>query len=258
MRAKDIVTVTDRNKVRLIKSPGPAHDHWEHVGHHMDVTGSTNADFYVTAGNFNGESCVGFSFFGFGGDDANNPLPVDLVSFNGDCGDGVVELNWTTASEHNSSHYQLDKSIDGENWNTINTQDAAGNSNQMLSYAYTDDRATSGNNYYRLTQFDIDGEYKEYPVINVSCVNESAGHFSTHPNPSTGEFHVVINDDKLVGNSIIRIVDSRGVIISQKELDVQKGINVFLMNEFKAMPGMYYITVANGKNTSKTIKQSIR
>ena len=128
----------------------------------------------------------------------------------------------------------------------------------MLSYAYTDDRATSGNNYYRLTQFDIDGEYKEYPVINVSCVNESAGHFSTHPNPSTGEFHVVINDDKLVGNSIIRIVDSRGVIISQKELDVQKGINVFLMNEFKAMPGMYYITVANGKNTSKTIKQSIR
>ena len=135
--------------------------------------------------------------------------------------------------EHNSSHYQLDKSIDG-NWNTINTQDAAGNSSQLLSYAYTDDEATGGNNYYRLTQFDIDGEYKEYPVINVSCVNESAGR--THPNPSTGEFHVVINDDKLVGNSIIQIVDSRGVIITQKELNVQKGINVFLMNEFKAMP----------------------
>ena len=33
--------------------------------------------------------------------DDDNALPVELVSFNANCNDGVVDLLWETASENN-------------------------------------------------------------------------------------------------------------------------------------------------------------
>ena len=169
-----------------------------------------------------------------------------------------MELNWTTASEHNSAYYQIEKSRDGENWDVINTQDAAGNSNEMRSYSFVDAHASAGNNLYRLSQFDIDGDSKTYSVVNVNCAAANAGYFSTHPNPSTGQFHVVLNNQELIGTATIRMVDSRGTIVSQKEIEVMEGINVYNFNEFKVAPGMYYITVVNDDKSTETIKQSIK
>ena len=252
MHAKNMSGVNNSGTVRLIKSPGPSHTTWVTCGTHDNVSSPNVNDFWVTS-----ITSTGFSFFGFGSNN-DNPLPVELVSFNGNCGDGVVELNWTTASEHNSAYYQLEKSRDGENWDVINTQDAAGNSNEMRSYSFVDAHASAGNNLYRLSQFDIDGDSKTYSVVNVNCAAANAGYFSTHPNPSTGQFHVVLNNQELIGTATIRMVDSRGTIVSQKEIEVMEGINVYNFNEFKVAPGMYYITVVNDDKSTETIKQSIK
>ena len=260
MHAKNMSGVNNSSTIRLIKcagnnNPNQHHTTWGPCGTHSSITypnGSPNVnDFWVSS------SSTGFSFFGFGSNN-DNPLPVELVSFNGNCGDGVVELNWTTASEHNSAYYQIEKSRDGENWDVINTQDAAGNSNEMRSYSFVDAHASAGNNLYRLSQFDIDGDSKTYSVVNVNCAAANAGYFSTHPNPSTGQFHVVLNNQELIGTATIRMVDSRGTIVSQKEIEVMEGINVYNFNEFKVAPGMYYITVVNDDKSTETIKQSIK
>jgi beta-galactosidase beta subunit len=256
MHADNMSGVVNNQTVRLIKcaghtNPNQHHTTWAPCGTHATVTGSNN-DFWAKS-----TGVTGFSFFGFGSNN-DNPLPVELVSFNGNCGDGVVELNWTTASEHNSAYYQLEKSRDGENWDVINTQDAAGISNEMRSYSFVDAHASSGNNLYRLSQFDIDGASKTYSVVNVNCAAANVGYFSTHPNPSTGEFHVVLNNEELIGTATIRMVDSRGTIVSQKEIEVMEGINVYNFNEFKVAPGMYYITVVNDDKSTETIKQSIK
>ena len=256
MHADNMSGVVNNQTVRLIKcagntNPNQHHTTWSPCGNHAQVLGS-NSDFWVKS-----TGVTGFSFFGFGSNN-DNPLPVELVSFNGNCGDGVVELNWTTASEHNSAYYQIEKSRDGENWDVINTQDAAGNSNEMRSYSFVDAHASAGNNLYRLSQFDIDGDSKTYSVVNVNCAAANAGYFSTHPNPSTGQFHVVLNNQELIGTATIRMVDSRGTIVSQKEIEVLEGINVYNFNEFKVAPGMYYITVVNDDKSTETIKQSIK
>ena len=256
MHAKNMSGVNDASTVRLIKcagnnNPNQHHTTWSPCGTHTSVSSTNVNDFWVTS------TSTGFSFFGFGSNN-DNPLPVELVSFNGNCGDGVVELNWTTASEHNSAYFQLEKSRDGENWDVINTQDAAGNSNEMRSYSFVDAHASAGNNLYRLSQFDIDGDSKTYPLVNVNCAAPNSGYFSTHPNPSTGEFHVVLNNQELIGTATIRMVDSRGTIVSQKEIEVMEGINVYNFNEFKVAPGMYYISVVNDDKSTETIKQSIK
>jgi hypothetical protein len=238
----------NKDKVRIIKSAGPSHTSWEALTYVS--TSGTDSDFTVNA------SGTGFSFFG-GGTDDDDALPVELVSFTGNCVDGVVDVTWTTESEFNSAYYELENSRDGIAWEVINTQDAAGQSTETLEYHVRDASPNSGNNYYRLTQVDIDGTQKTYDVINVSCSETSKGYFSIFPNPSSGSFQVILNNDEIVGNANMNITDTKGNVVMTKSIDVKSGINMYVVNEALA-PGIYYISVVNGAHATSILKHSVR
>lgn len=92
-------------------------------------------------------------------------LPVELLYF-----DGVEyplwnTLKWSTASEQNSSHFIIEKSTDGGNWREIANKTAAGNSNEKLNYSHSDNIDQHAIHYYRLVQYDIDGQFKIYGPI---------------------------------------------------------------------------------------------
>jgi hypothetical protein len=195
------------------------------------------------------------SFSEFGGAGGSSPLPVELVSFAGSCEDGVVSLSWQTASEHNSSHFDIEKSRDGESWQVIETIPASGNSNELLNYtAY--DQVTNILNYYRLNQVDIDGTNKRYDPIAVSCEASQNGIFMTYPNPSNEGFNIIINDKALEGEMNMNIYTSTGSIILQKRIEVKEGVNVFIVNE-KLLPGLYFIELKDQNNNTKMIRHLI-
>ena len=118
--------------------------------------------------------------------------------------------------------------------------------------------ALEGNNYYRLSQYDIDGASKVYDVINVNCSGSSKGYFSTYPNPTTGAFQVVLNNKELVGTSVLNIMDTKGSSILHRAVDVKAGVNLFSVQDLQLAPGIYYIRIINGDKTTEVIKQSIR
>jgi len=244
--------VSDYTRVRIIKSlgsdtPSLHHDSWTAPTHVSSV--GSNSDFEVTA------SGAGFSFFGGGGGGDNN-LPVELLSFNGSCTDGVVELSWQTASEFNSSHYELEHSRDGATWSVVNTQAAAGNSAELLTYNYTDVNALVGDNYYRLTQVDLDGTEKVYDVINASCAELISDYFSVFPNPSSGSFNVILNNSDIVGDGVMRIVDTKGTLVLEKTIEVKNGINMYPVSQ-KWSPGVYFISISKGDKSTPILRHSI-
>ena len=244
---------TDVSKVRIIKSAGSENSSINHVTWTgLDLLSSSGipADFTITA------AAQGFSKFGAGSDDGN-ALPVELVSFNGSCNDGVVELNWETASEYNSSHFDVENSRDGITWDVVKTIDAAGNSNELLTYTYGDVSAHGGDNYYRLHQVDIDGTSKTYDVINVSCSQTTSGYFSIFPNPSSGSFQVILNNAEIIGDARMNVVDTKGNMVLSKSLDVKSGINMYVVNEVLA-PGIYYVSVQNGDKVTVVLKHSVK
>jgi len=101
---------------------------------------------------------------------ANSPigLPVELLYFEGYTHPSYNLLKWATASEHNSDYFSLEKSIDGENWEKIHQEQAAGNSTEKIQYLYLDNINISTINYYRLIQYDIDGVFKIYGPISLN------------------------------------------------------------------------------------------
>ena len=95
------------------------------------------------------------------------PLPVELGKFEGIVYTMFNLVNWTTESENNSSHFDLESSNDGNNWKTITTKPAAGNSNEQIRYSYIDNDLSEVV-YYRLQQFDIDGKSETFGPIVIT------------------------------------------------------------------------------------------
>ena len=188
----------------------------------------------------------------------NGALPVELLSFDGTCNNNIISLEWKTATEHNSDYFEVVKSRDGENWSSLTTLGSAGNSTQELSYSTKDENAIDGNNYYKLMQYDIDGQFKEYGPINVICNGNTKGYFSIFPNPSTGDFQVILNNKQLIGEGTLIIKDTKGSEILTKEIKISSGINLFNVSNLNLPSGVYYISITSNDISTEIIKQMIR
>lgn len=84
-------------------------------------------------------------------------LPVELVSFRGMLIEGSNVLLWTTMSEYEASHYTIERTVNGEDWEYVGILSAAGNSSMEIKYELVDDRYTDDINIYRLRQTDYNG-----------------------------------------------------------------------------------------------------
>ena len=94
------------------------------------------------------------------------PLPVELIYFEGVRYPTFNNLKWATASEQNSSHFDIERSEDGENWRVVGTKSSAGNSQSLINYYCLDYYNQDNTVYYRLVQYDIDGVYEIYgPIV---------------------------------------------------------------------------------------------
>ncbi|MDQ6480253.1 T9SS type A sorting domain-containing protein [Dyadobacter sp. LHD-138] len=96
------------------------------------------------------------------------PLPVKLTQFKGDLLDNAISLSWATTEESGSSHFDIQRSGDLQEFMTIGKVMAKGSSTTKLNYNFLDTSPTQGNNYYRLRQVDKDGSFENSRIISVA------------------------------------------------------------------------------------------
>jgi hypothetical protein len=88
---------------------------------------------------------------------ANNPLPIELLSFTATPAGHVVDLKWSTASERDNAFFTVERSVDAQHFEGISQLPAVGNSQSVIYYADVDHTPMPGLSYYRLRQTDQDG-----------------------------------------------------------------------------------------------------
>ncbi len=185
------------------------------------------------------------------------PLPVELLSLDAQCAHEEVIVSWKTATEHNTLNFAVERSEDGITWNEMQTVSAAVNSNTIREYAVQDAGAARGVHYYRLIQTDQDGMQKIYGPIMSNCGSDKIS-FLTFPNPSDNEFTLVINGLEIVGETTLNVRDANGKLVRSLALEIQPGVNSFLVPDLQIAPGMYYLQLENDNYRSPSLKQSIR
>jgi len=246
-------TTNAANYTVIKRQNTPSVGDWVIQGTHSNTTQSDVAG-VVTAVR---SGLTSFSDFGigFGG----GALPIELSSFQANCSDNnTVDVTWSTASEHNTNYFRVDKSRNGTQWDVLGTIGAAGNSTYMIDYALTDQFPNPGINYYRLTQYDLDGVFETFDVQAAVCKDQQAGTtLSTYPNPSSSDFNVDLQTEELEGEGVLMVTDAKGSVVHSQDIKIIKGNNNYIIQHFEAEPGIYYISVKAGASTVTT-KHSMR
>lgn len=181
-------------------------------------------------------------------------VPVTLSSFTGHREGTVNVLSWTTASEANSTGFELQRSADGRNFSKIafvGTKAVEGNSSLSLSYGYNDVKPFAGTTYYRLKQMDKDGRYRFSNVVTIRGTR--AGELvlsSVYPNPATSKLNVVLNAP---ANDEVAFVftDLAGKVVMQHQKQLISGDNNIVL-DIASLPSGSYMLKAVCSNGCKT------
>jgi hypothetical protein len=221
---------------------------WTYSGIHIDNLGTATSPIVTRL------NAKGWSNWGLGGE--GDPLPVELFSMNLECLENEVIFRWSTASEHNSESFIVEKSTNCIEWIKTEEIPAAGFSNELLNYVVNDIRI-SDLNYYRLSQRDFDGKERIYDPLNLNCQDESPFKILTWPNPDETGFHLFVNDASLVGACKVTMKNSLGGAVLDEKIYCETGSNIFDFSTIKFPKGIYFIQVSNEQYFSEVIKHLV-
>ncbi|NBO22448.1 hypothetical protein EBU94_03780, partial [bacterium] len=101
----------------------------------------------------------------------NSVLPLELVNFYGVPEKYFNRLYWITNSERNVSHFEIEKSTNGFDFNIVGYVGAVGNTVSETRYSFVDENPKPGFNYYRLQSVDTDGTKSASNVIVLENIN---------------------------------------------------------------------------------------
>jgi len=188
------------------------------------------------------------------GDNLATPLPVNLLTFKATAVDNDVVLNWITASEQNNKGFFVERSADGETFETVTFVGGRGNSTTNVKYLFTDEAAFdfAANNtlYYRLRQVDFDGTETISDVIAVTRSTDVVTYTNAYPNPFTTGLKLDIVSLKDSDYNMM-IADMQGRVVLQKTISVSKGFNQIDLKEMDELKsGVYFINL-NGADAIK-------
>jgi len=172
-------------------------------------------------------------------------LPVELTSFDALLNNKQVTLKWETAAEVNNAGFEIQKSLNGRDWEILGWVDGNGTTAETTTYEYIDRAPFAGDNYYRLKQVDYDGQF-EFSDIATVRYKVSSIVVEISPNPSPGEVNVrVLNPRK--EKMSIKLYDSAGLLIWQS--GTLANVDTWKKKFNLAQKEMYFLSVQVGKES---------
>lgn len=177
------------------------------------------------------------------GDGVATPLPVKWLLVDAAATKDAVLVKWETASEINNSHFEVLRSTNGEDWETIGHVKGAGTTNFKTSYDYLDKFPKAGLNYYKLKQVDFDGQASFSKLIVVRFIQNRITQL--FPNPAREVIQINTNGNVAKG---LRIFTVSGQMVANHAL--QAGQNTVSLAGIAR--GFYLVEVQLSNNQSET------
>lgn len=175
------------------------------------------------------------------------PLGIDLIDFRIDCTSSGQRCIWETSSEWENDYFELEVSMDQQNFEKIAVIDGAGISNELIVYDYLDDRRYHGMVFYRLKQVDFDGKTSFSDIVPVRCGEEEILVF---PNPVQDVLNIILPDDS--NFTSLNVTDDLGRTVFKTPLHHDQ--STFQLNLTEWSDGIYILNVIDQELSSHTVK----
>lgn len=180
----------------------------------------------------------------------NCAVPVELVDFQArKTTDNRAFLTWETKTERNSAYFNVQKSLDGTKWQTIERLKATGgNSTTPQYYKAFDTQLSDGTNYYRLEQVDLDGT-TTYSKVTSLVFDKTPIRVTLSPNPvGNGYLTIDIQSQENKNDWEIDLLSIEGKLLEHTTAVCQGDCKTLV--RFADLPyGVYFVKISNGQNS---------
>jgi len=175
-----------------------------------------------------------------------NALPIELLDFSAQTEDKHIRIEWSTISEINNDFFTVEKSIDGKNWMTVSTLEAAENSDIITAYQSLDVTPVAGIQYYRLKQTDNNGMSTMSKIVAVNF-DHVASTISLYPNPVKDILNIQLESSTEEASLVLTNAMGQKIM----ELNQVSGSS-FSMELSTLDNGVYFLEVSQTNGITKT------
>lgn len=172
-------------------------------------------------------------------------LPVTFSAFTAQAQGNAALLNWTTATEENSSYFNVQASRDGTSWSTVGEVKAAGNSATPQDYSFVDNAVASGNNYYRVVEVSLDNS-EIYSIVRQLTFGSSTV-LSYYPNPVKNSVTITTS---ATSPQSVTVISADGRLLQQNNQFVSGGS--IDLSSYTA--GIYFLAIRNTGGQTEVLK----
>lgn len=236
--AGGITSLSDLIVARLNETSGS--EEWENYGNDGTTGNFLSGTVQSSASSLLGDPPPwGNETFTIGSTTPLNALPIELVNFQAVQDNQSVLMQWETASEINASHFEIQRSYNGRDFQTIGGVICKGGPDFGQTYHYYDRELLSGVIYYRLKMVDEDDSF-EYSSIEAVRFDSSPG-IEVAPNPVHERINIRSNEFN-TGSTPIEIFDQYGRLMYAGVIEFENGqaqLEAASVNIFDS--GTYYI-----------------
>ncbi|MEQ9405563.1 MAG: T9SS type A sorting domain-containing protein [Cyclobacteriaceae bacterium] len=181
-------------------------------------------------------------------------LPVELVDFRAEIINQAVAVKWSTITELNNDHFIVERSVDGELFESLGRVEGAGTTNEKIDYTLNDNKPLAGLTYYRLKQVDYDGTTTFSEIIQIDYQGGLDGVSVTlYPNPAKDLANIRIDSE--IGDVKITIIDQLGRDVTA---GVKREGSLFQLRTSHLENGLYFINVNMGSKVQRYRLQILR
>jgi hypothetical protein len=178
-------------------------------------------------------------------------VPVELTSFSANVNDGIVDLNWSTATEINNLGFEIERKSENTGWTKIDFVAGAGSTTQMRNYSYTDYTVKSGTYSYRLKQVDFNGDFEYSATVNVDITPamkyELSQNYPNPFNPST-KIRFSIPEASVVNLTVFNAIGEEVKALVNNYYDA--GSHEVVFNASNLTSGIYFVKMESGSFVS--------
>lgn len=183
---------------------------------------------------------------------SGNILPVVLIKFTAKIYDGIVYLNWATASEINNDFFTIQRTQDQIAVEDILKVKGSGNSSVLHRYSAIDYKPLEGTSFYRIKQTDFDGKTKYSNYISINSKN--TGKIVIYPNPFSVSTTISIPDISQLNNCELRVFNVLGEQIIYKSIDKV----LTIMEADNLLSELYFYLITSDENIIQSGRMMIR
>ena len=169
-------------------------------------------------------------------------LPVELLNFDASASGSSSDLAWSTATETNNSHFEIQRSIDGVTFERIGRVDGAGTIQEEQTYSFVDENAAAVADelFYRLKQVDFNGNSEFSDIRTVHFGENGSKGVKVFPSPAKQGQQVVIQAKDIQTMDVYNI---HGRLIDRYEFN--DGQSTTSIQTARLSAGMYVIVINN-------------